>query len=340
MSTRGTWTWMVAGTLAVLACAQPVPTATTAEQSKERAPEAKAEAKAEAKPEAGAKPEREPMREPSVHAPMLEAHVGASVVVRDELVHDSHTYVVYAYNTLDAMLGGMKAKAREKATKTMADVQAKCEARQKKALAETNDAWVQANIESELPCDVEAARAIRRRPLPELPSKQGTRVLDDVSPRCDALAVARLDESGAIVAEVELSKEGCADGFASLQRIDFTGDGPQIAVTFGRNIYADLLGGWGWGLDSSETTLIAYDLRGGGLEPILDVPLSETEYLEDVLESECRYRIDAPGVVTRHWEAWTLPDGPAIVDQIRWDPTRREWSEPIDLPLEQGIPAG
>jgi hypothetical protein len=350
MSTRGTWTWMVAGTLAVLACAQPQ--ATTTGQSKEREPdpqpepepepkpEPEPEPKPEPEPEPKPEPKPEPEPEPSVHAPMLEAHAGAPVVVRDELVHDGHTYVVYAYNTLDAMLGGMKAKARKQAIKTMADVQAKCEARQKQALAATEDAWEQTRIENELPCDVEAARAIRPRPLPELPTKHYTRFLDDVSPRCDALALARLDESNAIVAEVQLIEDGCADSFASLERIDFTGDGPQIAVSFGRDVYADLLGGWGWGIDSGDTTLIAYDLRGGGLAPILDIPLSQTEYLEDVLESECRYRIDAPGVVTRHWEAWNLPsDDPAMVDQIRWDPRRRKWSEPVDLPLEQGIPA-
>jgi hypothetical protein len=323
---------MVAGTLAVLACVTPLqPLVTTTGQSKD--PEAK-------KPESEPEPEPEPRREPSIHAPMLEAHVGAPVVVRDELVHEGHTYLVYTYNTLDAMLGGMMAKAREKATRTMADVQAKCEARQNEALAETEDAWERTRIENELPCDVEAAPAIRPRPLPELSSKHSRRFLDDVSPRCNALAVARIDESGAIVAEVPLIQAGCAASFASLQRIDFTGDGPQIAVTFGREVHADLLGGWGWGLDSSEVTLIAYDLHGGGLEPVLDIPLSETVYLEDLLESECRYRIDAPGVVTRHWEAWNLPsDEPAIVDQIRWNPKRREWSEPLELPLEQGIPA-
>jgi hypothetical protein len=323
---------MVAGTLAVLACTQPQSGATTPVESEEPVPEAKAEAVPE--------PELEPTVEPSVHAPMLEAHVGAPVVVRDALVHERHTYVVYAYNTLDAMLGGMTVEAREQATRTMAEVQAKCEARQRKALAETQDEWERSRIENERPCDIEAARAIRPHPLPELSGKFETRLLDDVSPRCDALAVARLDESGAIVAEVQLSREGCAAGYASLQRIDFTGDGPQIAVTFGRGVYGDLLGGWGWGLDSSETTLIAYDLHGGGLETVLAIPLSTRVFLEDTLESVCRYRIDAPGVVTRHWEAWNLTsDEPGRVDQIRWDPKRREWGEPIDLPLEQGIPA-
>jgi hypothetical protein len=283
-------------------------------------------------------PEPEPEPEPSVHTPMLEAHVGAPVVVRDELVHEGHTYVVYSYNTLHAMLGGMTTQAREKLTKTMADVQAKCEARQKQALAQTEDAGERSRIENELPCDVEAARAIRPRPLPELSSKGARRILDDVSPRCDALAVARLDEHRAIVAEVQLIEQGCATRYASLQRIDFTGDGPQIALTYVRDVYGDLLGGWGWGVDSSDRTLIAYDLRGGGLEPVLDIPLAETIYLEDVLESRCRYRIDAPGVVTRQWEAWNLAsDDPAIVDQIRWDPKRLEWSEPIELTLEQGI---
>jgi hypothetical protein len=143
-----------------------------------------------------------------------------------------------------------------------------------------------------------------------------------------------------IVAEVQLLEQGCATDRASLQRIDFTGDGPQIAVTYERDVYGDLLGGWGWGLDSSNTTLIAYDVRGGGLEPVLDIPLAETIYLEVRLESTCRYHIDAPGVVTRHWEAWNLSsDDPAVVDQIRWDPKRRKWSEPVDLSLEQGIPA-
>jgi hypothetical protein len=328
MSKGGAWKWMVAGVLAMLACTQPQ--ATTPEQSKNPEP------KAEPKPEPEVKAEPEP--EPSIHAPMLEAHVGVPVVVRDELVHEGHTYVVYAYNTLDLMLAGMSADAREKATKTMADVQAKCEARQKQAL-ETADAWERTSIEHELPCDVEAARAIRPGPLTDLDGKHSSRFLDDVSARCDALAVARLDGNGAIVAEVQLIKAGCA-GVASLQRIDFTGDGPQIAVTFGRDVYGDLPGGWGWGLDSDETILIAYDLHGGGLEPVLDIPLAEAVYRETVLESTCRYRIDAPGVVTRQWEAWNLvSDEPAIVDQIRWNPKRREWSEPIELPLEQGIPA-
>ncbi len=149
-------------------------------------------------PEPAPTPEPLPRSVPGseVHHEALTEIAHASVVAIRQIEHEGHTIVAYRYNTLEAHFGGLDNELRDRVLARFSAHRAACEAEREEALAEVANEWDRSTIERWVPCGVEAARIVRERPPPEQGSKGPERPPDNVSPQCDALAVARLDGDG------------------------------------------------------------------------------------------------------------------------------------------------